>query len=87
MKDILGKLSISDYSFGSCIGGDNWIENKENGIINSINPSNGETIASVYKCSESDYEKVIEVSNKAFLDWRKVPAPIRGQLIFKWVMN
>ena len=83
MKDILEKLSISNHSFGSCIGGVGWIENKNEGIIKSVNPSNSETIASVYKCSESDYEKVLDASNKAFLEWRKVPAPIRGQLIFE----
>ena len=83
MKDILEKLSISDHSFGSCIGGEGWIENTNEGVIESINPSNGEKIASVYKSSESDYEKVIEASNKAFLTWRKVPAPVRGQLVFE----
>jgi len=83
MKNILEKLSISNHSFGSCIGGVGWIENKSEGIIKSVNPSNGEIIASVYKCSESDYENVLDVSNKAFLEWRKVPAPIRGQLIFE----
>ena len=83
MKDILENLSISEHSYGSCVGGEGWIKNTEDGVIDSINPSNGEKIASVYKCSESDYEKVIDASNKAFLDWRKVPAPIRGQLIFE----
>ena len=58
MKDILEKLSISNHSFGSCIGGTDWIKNTHEGIIKSVNPSNGKTIASVYKCSESDYEKV-----------------------------
>ena len=83
MKDILEKLSIPDHSFGSCIGGEGWVENTNEGVIESINPSNGEKIASVYKSSESDYEKVIEASNKAFLAWRKVPAPVRGQLVFE----
>ena len=83
MKNILENLSIPEHSFGSCIGGEGWIENTEDGIIDSINPSSGEKIASVYKCSESDYEKVVDASNKAFLDWRKVPAPIRGQLVFE----
>ena len=45
MKDILEKLSISNHSFGSCIGGVGWIENKSEGIFKSVNPSNGEIIA------------------------------------------
>ena len=83
MKEILDKLSILEHSYGSCVGGVNWIKNTQDGVIKSVNPSNGEIIASVYKCSESDYEKVLNESNKAFLEWRKVPAPIRGQLIFE----
>ena len=31
MKNILEKLSISNHSFGSCIGGVGWIENKSEG--------------------------------------------------------
>ena len=83
MNKILQQLSINNENHGSCIGGGDWSSTTSEGIIKSINPSNGETIASVYKCSESDYEKVLFESNKAFKEWRKVPAPIRGQLIFE----
>ena len=83
MKNILKELSILDENYGACVGSDLWLETKDQGIIESINPSNGELIAKVYKCSESDYEKVIELSSNAFTEWRKVPAPIRGQLIFE----
>jgi len=83
MKEILNNLSILEENFGACVGADSWMETKDQGIIESINPSNGELIAKVYKCSENDYQKVIESSNDAFYEWRKVPAPIRGQLIFE----
>ena len=82
MNEILKKLSVLDTNFGSCIGGDSWIKTKDQGEIISVNPSNTENIASVYKCSEADYERVIDASSSAFVEWRKVPAPIRGQLIF-----
>ena len=39
MENILKKLSILDKNYGSCIGGDSWIETKEQGAIESINPS------------------------------------------------
>tara|TARA_B100001094_G_scaffold117844_1_gene113644 strand:+ start:482 stop:2005 length:1524 start_codon:yes stop_codon:yes gene_type:complete len=83
MENILKKLSISNMNFGSCIGGENWIETSSEGQIESKNPSNNQTISTVYKCSEDDYERVISASSKAFEEWRKVPAPIRGQLIFE----
>ena len=83
MEDILKRLSIDKKNYGACIGGATWLETKDQGEINSLNPSNSNEIASVYKCSEGDYEKVIEASTDAFSEWRKVPAPIRGQLIFQ----
>jgi len=83
MENILKELSISDKNFGACIGGDIWIETTNQGSVESFNPSNNKKIASVYKCSKDDYEKVINASSQAFIEWRKVPAPIRGQLIFE----
>ena len=83
MANILKKLSVSNENYGSCIGGDSWIKTKDNGSIESIDPSSGKTIATVYNCSKDDYEKIIKTSVEVFKDWRKVPAPIRGELIFK----
>ena len=83
MEDILKKLSILNQNFGACVGGDRWCETSNEGVIDSKNPSNSKKIASVFKCSESDYEKVITASSEAFKSWRKVPAPVRGQLIFE----
>tara|TARA_Y100000996_G_scaffold62230_1_gene42164 strand:- start:806 stop:2335 length:1530 start_codon:yes stop_codon:yes gene_type:complete len=83
MEDILKKLSISNENYGACIGGESWMQTTDQGSIQSLNPSNGNKIATVHKCSEVDYEKVINASSEAFKEWRKVPAPVRGQLIFE----
>ena len=83
MEKILKDLEISEQNYGACIGGQSWLKTNNQGTIESLNPSNSSSIASVYKCSEDDYEKVILASNDAFQEWRKVPAPIRGQLIFE----
>ena len=83
MDDILKKLSIKENNYGSCVGGENWLSTSTEGVIESVNPSNGKVIARVFKCSEVDYDRVLSESNKAFNEWRKVPAPVRGQLIFE----
>tara|TARA_S200000501_G_scaffold56154_1_gene46344 strand:+ start:26543 stop:28075 length:1533 start_codon:yes stop_codon:yes gene_type:complete len=83
MEDILKELLIQKENYGSCIGGEGWLETTNLGEFKSINPSNGDQIASVYKCSDQDYEKVVKYSSEAFKEWRKVPAPERGQLIFE----
>ena len=81
MNEILKKLNIDNTNYGSCIGGESWIKTSTEGIIESINPTTGELIAKVHKCSEKDYDKVISSSNDAFKEWRMVPAPKRGELI------
>ena len=83
MEDILKELMIQKENYGSCIGGEGWLETKNLGEFKSVNPSNGDQIACVYKCSDQDYEKVVKYSSEAFKEWRKVPAPVRGQLIFE----
>lgn len=81
MNSILSGLGIKDINYGACSGLNKWSNSIEGGLIESINPSTGEIIASVYQSTESDYEKVIIQSQNAFKNFRKVPAPIRGQLV------
>ena len=70
MNDILNKLGISGTSYGACIGGKKWLESSDSGIVESLNPSNNNVIGEVYLCSESDYDIVIQESQKTFNDWR-----------------
>ena len=79
--DILNKLGIKDINFGGCSGPGNWTKGKNDGLTESFNPSNGQLIASVYNCSKEEYVKIVKESHESFIEWRKVPAPERGQFI------
>lgn len=79
--EILKSLKLSDKNFGTSTGTAWWANTKAQGEIISYNPTDGKPIASVYNCSEADYEKVMAESQKAFLEWRKVPAPKRGEIV------
>ena len=81
MNDLLNSLSIKKNNFGSCSGHDGWIEKTDTKIIESYNPSNGEKIASVYEATVDEYNIIIKKSIDAFNEWRKVPAPVRGDLV------
>ena len=83
MMNILSKLGIRTNNFGACSGPGKWHKTTGEGEIASMNPATGETIASVYPCSAEDYETVVCDSLAAFQEWRKVPAPERGQLVRK----
>ena len=81
MNSILTELGIKDENFGACSGPEKWSNNKDGGIIESINPANGNVIGSVFQATKTDYERIIKESVTAFNDFRKVPAPVRGQLV------
>jgi aldehyde dehydrogenase (NAD+) len=81
MLDLLKKCGISNSNLGCCVGGSDWSTTKDAGINTSINPSNEEVIASVFEANKGDYEKVVKKAQSAFAEWRKVPAPVRGNLV------
>ena len=79
--EFLKKLGINDENYGASLGPSHWSQTEDAGKIDSINPSNGELISSVYQCSEEDYDDVVKGSLEAYEEWKKVPAPERGQLV------
>ena len=79
--DFLKELGIDKENYGACIGGEDWIKSKDSKNNDSINPATGEVIATLYQASEADYEKVMAAAEETFKEWKKVPAPIRGQLV------
>jgi aldehyde dehydrogenase (NAD+) len=76
----LKKLGISKTNFGSSTG-QKWNKTKSEGQLKIHSPVDGKLIASVYQASEKDYEKIIRTAEKAFLEWRMVPAPKRGEIV------
>lgn len=81
IQQILNKLGINETNYGACAGPNDWYKTSNAGKLDSINPANGEVIASVYQCSVDDYNSIVEKSYETFTEWRKVPAPIRGELV------
>ncbi|MEE9190328.1 MAG: aldehyde dehydrogenase family protein [Candidatus Neomarinimicrobiota bacterium] len=80
-NEILSELGIEQINYGACSGAGTWSGSADGGILESINPATGEKLATVYQCSEEDYDKVVNNALEAFHSWRRVPAPVRGQLI------
>lgn len=75
----LKDLGINKINYGTSYG--EWIQNDTSTILKSISPINGEVIAEVYQTESDDYEYVVEKSYKAFLEWRNIPAPKRGEIV------
>ncbi|HMP99561.1 MAG TPA: aldehyde dehydrogenase family protein [Cyclobacteriaceae bacterium] len=75
----LQTLGISKSNIGVSTG-TNWIKSK-GPIIESYSPVDGKLIGKVSSCDEKSYEVVISKAREAFLQWRMVPAPKRGEVV------
>jgi aldehyde dehydrogenase (NAD+) len=79
IPELLEKLHIEAVNSGACYG--DWIPNPSGGEMESFNPSTGEPLAKVLRAGPADYEYVVTRAHEAFLDWRMVPAPKRGEIV------
>jgi len=83
MQNIQGALitlGIKDINAGTSTGVE-WIEGESNSLIDSFSPADGNKIASLKITTQEEYEKVVSAAQKAFLHWRQVPAPKRGDIV------
>jgi aldehyde dehydrogenase (NAD+) len=78
-NDILERLEIEPVNSGACDG--EWIANPSGGELCSINPADGSVIARVRMAGRDDYERVAQRAADAFLEWRMIPAPQRGEIV------
>jgi aldehyde dehydrogenase (NAD+) len=76
---VLERLGIEPVNSGAC--GREWMASTGARSIASINPADGQQLASVRMASPQDYETVVSEAAKVFERWRMVPAPKRGQIV------
>lgn len=60
--------------------GSNWFQG-DSPLLHSFSPVDGKKIGSVLSTSREQYEEAIKCAEQAFLQWRLVPAPKRGEII------
>jgi aldehyde dehydrogenase (NAD+) len=78
IKEALAQLGVKEINDGSSTGS-NFFSNGE--LLSSFSPVDGKLIAKVKTTSAEDYENVMSAASSAFLEWRKVPAPQRGEVV------
>ncbi len=72
-------MDIGLVNHGVCTG-TLWKETKGK-YVESFSPNDGELIAGVRQATLSDYKDVVEKAKKAFVVWRLIPAPKRGDIV------
>ena len=80
MKKILDTLGLETVNNGTWLGAESTGDDSGS-IIESVNPATGEVIGSVRSTTAAEYEKVVTAARASFLEWRKIPAPLRGNAI------
>lgn len=75
----LKTLGIDEMNSGVSTGV-NWMKGEGN-KIESYSPVDGELIASCSSASRDEYEEIITTAQAAFIEWRKWPAPKRGEVV------
>jgi aldehyde dehydrogenase (NAD+) len=77
-QEIFHALGIDAHNSGVYAG--EWLE-ATGETIDVVNPSTGQSIATVTMASREDYEKVVASSAETFERWRLLPAPKRGEYV------
>ena len=76
-EQILCSLGIDDHNRGGLAG--EWIGSGPE--IEIFTPIDGSRLATVSQVSEKEYDKIVDRAHAAFIEWRKIPAPKRGEVV------
>ncbi|MEP6822455.1 MAG: aldehyde dehydrogenase family protein [Chthoniobacterales bacterium] len=77
MQDILKKLGLAEENPGAFDG--EW--RGGGAVIEKFSPIDGKLLVRVKTANEDDYDRAITRAQEAFLQWRKTPAPVRGETV------
>ena len=69
-------------SFQNYIGGE-WVDAASGETFESASPADGETIGIFPMSGADDVDRAVAAAKAAFEEWRLVPAPKRGEILFQ----
>jgi aldehyde dehydrogenase (NAD+) len=80
IKQVLDHLHINDINHAFSTGSI-WGSSDTATVKDIVSPVDGNKIASVQFATENDYNQVVGQAQKAFIKWRTLPAPKRGEIV------
>jgi alpha-ketoglutaric semialdehyde dehydrogenase len=75
---ILGAKTFQNYIDGE------WVDAASGETFESKSPADGETIGVFPKSGPADVDRAVEAAKAAYEKWRLVPAPKRGEVLFRF---
>lgn len=80
IQDILKRLGITEINDGTSTGTQHF-SSPDAPVKEIYSPVDGKLIAKVKYTTPQEYDKVITLAQEAYLTWRKMPAPKRGEIV------
>jgi aldehyde dehydrogenase (NAD+) len=81
MRDVFATLELSELNPGTWSSREGWSQDTSGPMIESFNPANGELLGRVRASTAADYERVVISARETFDQWRRIPAPKRGEAV------
>jgi len=78
---VLAALDIASPVSGTWLGQNEWSTTGATQVLEPVNPTTGDVLATVWASSAADYERLVERAESTFKQWRATPAPRRGEAI------
>ena len=75
---ILGAKTFKNYIDGA------WVDASSGETFESTSPADGETIGTFPKSGREDVDRAVAAAKHAYDEWRLVPAPKRGEVLFRF---
>ena len=77
-QEVFDSLGLAEHNSGVFAG--DWLE-PTGERVEVVNPTTGETLATVGMAAAADYDRVADSSVEVFERWRNLPAPKRGEYV------
>ncbi|MDQ3822269.1 MAG: aldehyde dehydrogenase family protein [Actinomycetota bacterium] len=70
-------------TFQNYVGGE-WVDAASGERFETVSPATGEVLGVFPKSSAEDVDRAVEAAEAAYEEWRLVPAPKRGEILFRF---
>ncbi|MGE5272275.1 MAG: aldehyde dehydrogenase family protein [Verrucomicrobiota bacterium] len=76
-------MAVETRSFKNFVGGE-WVDAVSGETFESTSPASGELIGTFPRSGPEDVDRAVEAAREAFETWRLVPAPARGEILYRF---
>src|SRR5215204_1301365 len=76
-------MAVAEQRSKNYVGGE-WIDGTSGATFESRVPATGETLATFPRSTAEDVDRAVAAAKEAFEEWRLVPAPERGNVLFRF---